>query len=138
MILILLLAIVVAAVLWLHLRWRFEPLRKLLPGPPLPSPLWASLFLGNMVEVLRDPPAMPQLRWLKQYGRMVVTAGPFMSPRVVIADPEALKDVLVRQSDVLTKPYFGASSCVVLVLPALSCGACVCARVATQRTHPHA
>jgi hypothetical protein len=51
---------------------------------------------GHLPTIIRELPGVPPLRWAKQYGGMALTFGFMQSGRVMVTDPVALKELLVR------------------------------------------
>ncbi|CAO3696204.1 unnamed protein product [Umbelopsis ramanniana] len=78
-----------------------NPLNRL-PGPPIG---WDALFmLGNFREITVAETARPQLDWTEQYGGIIRYYGLFNIPRVMVSDPELLKQILVTHQYDFVKP----------------------------------
>ncbi|GAB5591016.1 Cytochrome P450 4V2 [Umbelopsis nana] len=78
-----------------------HPLNRL-PGPPLG---WDSLFLlGKFREVTASETAAPQMQWSEEYGGIIRYHGLFNEPRVLVSDPELLKQILVTHQYEFKKP----------------------------------
>lgn len=127
-----------AVVVLLLRRRRSSPLSTL-PGPPLPAPLWRSLFLGHFYEIKNEPPCVPHLRWAKKYGSVVYYSGVLLRPRLLVADPAVLSDVLVTRASLFRKPpndvcAVPSSPAAPVDTPACLCGrslCCVASRAST-------
>ncbi|KAJ2959932.1 hypothetical protein NQZ79_g4636 [Umbelopsis isabellina] len=78
-----------------------NPLNQL-PGPPLGL---QHLFLfGNIWEITKAETGTMQKKWSEQYGGIIRYHGFFNTPRVLVSDPELLKQVLVVQQYDYIKP----------------------------------
>ncbi|KAI9258128.1 cytochrome P450, partial [Phascolomyces articulosus] len=78
---------------------------------PGPSVDWIPL-LGNMREIVKDDPGAPHRRWTKRYGSVVGYKGPWNNPRILVTDPNLLKEILtLNQYDYIkpaeTKQFLG-------------------------------
>ncbi|KAI7886482.1 cytochrome P450 [Lichtheimia hyalospora FSU 10163] len=71
-----------------------------IPGPRVD---WIPL-LGNMREILREPPAVPHRKWTEQYGNVVCYHGPWNRPTVLVTDPEIMKQILTLEQYDFAKP----------------------------------
>ncbi|KAG2222645.1 hypothetical protein INT45_008309 [Circinella minor] len=71
-----------------------------IPGPKVD---WIPL-LGNMREIIKEPPAAPHKKWSKQFGSVVGYHGPWNSPRILITDPNILKEILTINQYDFIKP----------------------------------
>ena len=89
----------------------FSPLRAI-PITDWPRPLWKSWIFGHLLTVSKEPPGHPPLRWAKAHGLIVRFQWFLGSSRVLVADPEALKDILVTKTDVFHKPEAGVRAAV--------------------------
>jgi hypothetical protein len=69
-----------------------------LPGPANPS-----LLLGNMAEIMANPPAVYQSRWHAQYGPTIRFRTLFGGHRLLTKDVRALA-FLVNNSEAIQKP----------------------------------
>ncbi|KAI9320451.1 cytochrome P450 [Dichotomocladium elegans] len=63
---------------------------------PGPSPDWIP-FVGNMRQIMREPPSAPHRAWTRQYGKVVSYYGPWNEPRILVTDPGIVKQVLMTQ-----------------------------------------
>ncbi|ORX53689.1 cytochrome P450 [Hesseltinella vesiculosa] len=79
--------------LWLH------PTNKI-PGPPVD---WIP-FAGNMPEIIREESGAPHKIWTKKYGGIVSYKGAWNSNRILVTDPNLVKQVLTTHSYDYIKP----------------------------------
>ncbi|KAI8138380.1 cytochrome P450 [Fennellomyces sp. T-0311] len=84
-------------------RLYLHPLASI-PGPPVD---WIP-FLGNMRTIIREESGAPHKRWTKKYGGILLYHGPWNKPRLMVSDPDALKQVLMTQHYDFTKTPEGA------------------------------
>lgn len=68
--------------------------------PPGPK---GSFLTGMFSEINRDPPAVPQLRWAREFGPIVSYSMLFGNRKVMVADPDAMKHIFVTNSKNYTK-----------------------------------
>ncbi|KAI7875577.1 cytochrome P450, partial [Lichtheimia hyalospora FSU 10163] len=74
---------------------------------PGPSVDWIP-FLGNMREIIREESGVPHKKWLKKYGGIVVYHMLWNKPRVMVTDPNLLKEVLTLHQYDYTKTPEGS------------------------------
>ncbi|KAI8369592.1 cytochrome P450 [Radiomyces spectabilis] len=81
-------------------RLYLHPVNRI-PGPPVE---WIP-FTGNMRTIIREEAGVPFTWWTEKYGGIVGYHGPWNRPRVLITDPEILKEVLTtRHYDFIKSP----------------------------------
>jgi cytochrome P450 len=69
-----------------------SPINKI-PGPKTSG--ITGLVLGQLPVIFKEPPIVPQLAWVKEYGPMVSYRTALFSLKVVVTSPSALKRMLV-------------------------------------------
>ncbi|KAI9264985.1 cytochrome P450 [Phascolomyces articulosus] len=84
-------------------RLYLHPLNKI-PGPPVD---WIPL-MGNLREVFREESAVPHKRWAEKYGPIVAYHGPWNEPRIMVTDPDMLKQILMTNVYDYTKTPQGS------------------------------
>ncbi|KAI9493584.1 cytochrome P450 [Zychaea mexicana] len=80
-----------------------HPLSKI-PGPPVD---WIPL-MGNIREIFREEAGVPHKKWAEQYGGIVCYHGPWNRPRIMVTDPDMLKQILMTQVYDFTKTPEGS------------------------------
>ncbi|KAI8089521.1 cytochrome P450 [Halteromyces radiatus] len=71
-----------------------------IPGPPVE---WTP-FTGNMREIIREEAGVPHKKWAKLYGGILSYKGPWYENRILVTDPELVKQVLTTNSYDYIKP----------------------------------
>jgi hypothetical protein len=99
-------ALIAVLSLWLLYKNMRHPLGRYLTKVPLPRPLWKSAWLGHFGDIMAQPPGEPQLAYAKAHGDLLLYFGQLQTPRIMVADPAVLKDVLVLRPEVFDKPDF--------------------------------
>jgi hypothetical protein len=77
----------------------FSPLRKI-PGPS------GNPITGHLLTIIREEPAVPHQRWVKEFGPVVRIVGPVGLERLIFTKPEALHKILVSEWQDNPRPRF--------------------------------
>jgi hypothetical protein len=91
-----------------YLGWKRarSPLRNI-PGPPLPHPIWLSIFLGNFDVWNNLSSDMAHLR--EKYGGLIRYSGIGQAGCVLALDTGIVRDVLVQRPELFPKDDFQKS-----------------------------
>ncbi|UZJ52007.1 hypothetical protein CBS101457_001327 [Exobasidium rhododendri] len=99
---ILLVTLIVYAVLRSFIYSNFRSPYRNLRKPPLKG-AW-SFVVGHLPELQKGGASECQLRWSKEYGRLVVYRGLFCQERLFTTDPAALRHILISKPYLYPKP----------------------------------
>jgi len=72
----------------------------------MPGPKYGHWLFGQVIPIITEEVAFPEMRWHKEHGPRIRFMGPFGSERVSFTTHTALKQILVERPYDFPKPHF--------------------------------